>query len=86
MMKVWKPTPEEVKVTDNWETWSKEASEFSWSYDDKESCYILQGEAIATDSNGNSILFKAGDMVQFDKGLKCIWKIKQDLKKKYKFG
>ena len=67
-------------------TWSKEKSEFPWFYDDSETCYILEGEAEATDNSGNKIEFRAGDMVKFEKGLQCNWKIKKDIKKKYLFG
>lgn len=36
MMKVKKPLPDEVAHTGSWGIWSKEPSEFPWSYDDKE--------------------------------------------------
>jgi uncharacterized cupin superfamily protein len=86
MMKVWQPAPEEIEITRNWGTWKKEVSEFSWFYDEPETCYILQGDATVTDETGNSIHFKAGDMVQFEQGQKCVWKINQDITKKYQFG
>jgi uncharacterized cupin superfamily protein len=86
MIKVWKPTSEEIEKTKNWGTWSKEASEFPWSYDETETCYILQGEANVSDNKGNNVRFKAGDMVQFEQGLKCTWKITDDIRKRYKFG
>ncbi len=86
MMKVWKPTPEEIDNTSDWGTWSKQTSEFPWYYSDTETCYILEGEASATDKEGNTINFKAGDMVKFEQGLSCTWKIKKDLKKRYIFG
>jgi uncharacterized cupin superfamily protein len=86
MMKVWQPNAKEIENTDSWGTWSKETSEFPWSYDETETCYILEGEATVIDNRGNSIKFKAGDMVQFDQGLDCTWIIKQNIKKKYKFG
>ena len=85
-MKVWQPSPEEIDKTSDWGTWSKEASEFPWYYDDTETCLILEGEASATDNNGNSIHFKAGDMVKFEKGISCTWKIEKDIKKRYMFG
>lgn len=86
MIKVWHPSTEEIDVAKSWGTWSKEASEFTWFYDDIETCYILKGEAIATDDDGNSIHFKTGDMVLFEKGHECKWQIISDIKKKYKFG
>jgi uncharacterized cupin superfamily protein len=86
MMKVWQPTQEEIENTKGWGTWSKEVSEFPWYYDDTETCYILEGEASATDQKGNRIHFKTGDMVQFKEGLSCTWKISKAIRKRYRFG
>jgi uncharacterized protein len=86
MMKKWQPTPKEIDNTKNWGTWNKEVSEFTWFYDEKETCLIISGEALVTDDNGDSIHFKTGDMVNFEKGHKCKWKIIKDVEKKYKFG
>ena len=85
-MKVWKPTDKEINQTDSWGTWSKEESEFPWSYDDKETCYILEGKAEVFSENGDSIQFSKGDMVSFEKGLKCTWKISEAIRKRYMFG
>ncbi len=85
-MKVWKPTAEEIKKTNNWGTWNKEISEFPWSYNEMETCYILEGEAIATSADGQEIRFKSGDMVQFEQGLECTWKIVKSIRKRYKFS
>lgn len=85
-MKVWQPGPGEIDETKNWGIWSKEASEFPWFYSERETCYILEGEAEASDKDGNHILFKAGDMVQFEQGLECTWKITKDIRKRYRFG
>ena len=86
MMKVKKPTEQEIKTTENWSIWEKEPSEFPQYYDDKETCYILEGEATVTDNQGNQINFRPGDMVEFEQGLECTWEIKITIKKKYKFG
>ena len=39
-----KPSKEDLKKlnVESWGTWSKEISEFDWSYDDTETCYILE--------------------------------------------
>ncbi|MFX1322267.1 MAG: cupin domain-containing protein [Promethearchaeota archaeon] len=77
---------EELKVN-SWGTWSKEVSEFDWSYGDTETCYILDGEVEVTDSEtGEKIEFKKGDLVQFEKGLKCIWNVKKPVRKYYNFN
>jgi len=86
MMKVWQPGKEEIKDTENWGIWEKEISEFEWYYDEPEICYILQGEAEVSDKQGNSICFKPDDMVKFEQGLECTWKIIKAIKKRYKFG
>jgi hypothetical protein len=85
-MTVKKPTPEEIKITGSWSTWSKEPAVFPWSYDTKETCYILEGEAIVTGTDGNSISFGPGDWVEFEEGLECTWKIKKTIRKKYLMG
>lgn len=71
----------------SWPIWSKEVSEFPWSYDSKESCYILKGKVTVTPSNGGKpASFEAGDFVVFPEGMECTWKIHEDVKKHYKFG
>jgi uncharacterized protein len=86
MMKVWKPSPQEIAETKGWGIWSKEVSEFPWHYDDTETCYIIEGEAIAFDDQDHKIRFRAGDMVQFERGLSCTWKISKPIRKRYLFG
>ena len=86
MMSKKKPTEEEIRETGNWGTWSKEPSEFPWYYDTKETCYILEGSAVVTAENGETIGFEKGDMVIFEEGLKCTWKIDQEIVKRFKFG
>jgi uncharacterized cupin superfamily protein len=86
MMRVWQPTKEEIEKTNQWGTWTKEESEFDWSYDETETCYILEGEASVMDNAGHSVRFKAGDMVEFKKGLTCTWKINKAIRKRYNFS
>lgn len=88
MMNKKKPTDEELKKlnVDSWGTWSKEVSEFDWSYGDTETCYILDGEVEVVGENGEKIEFQKGDLVQFKKGLKCVWKVKKPVRKHYNFG
>lgn len=86
MMTVRNPTADEVKKAKTWDTWTKEPSVFDWSYSEKETCYIIEGEATVSDAKGNSIHFRAGDWVEFEVGLKCTWKIIKTIKKHYNFG
>ncbi len=86
MIKVKKPTLQEVDTSKNWGTWSKEPSSFPWYYEEKEICYIISGKAEVQDSLGNRVTFEAGDWVEFDKGLTCTWKVLTTIKKRYRFG
>ncbi len=76
---------QELKVT-HWPIWTKEASEFPWTYDEQETCYLLEGEVTVTCADGETASFAAGDLVTFPEGLSCIWKISKDVRKHYKFG
>ncbi|RPJ14071.1 MAG: DUF861 domain-containing protein [Deltaproteobacteria bacterium] len=82
------PDPARLKAmgVSDWPIWTKETSEFPWSYDDSETCYLLQGEVEVTPDRGAPVAFGAGDLVTFPRGLSCTWKIKKDVKKHYKFG
>ncbi|MFH0893648.1 MAG: cupin domain-containing protein [Bacteroidota bacterium] len=85
-MTVRKPTAEEMETSAQWGTWSKSPSIFDWQYAEKETCYILEGEAEVSDREGNHVKFGPGDFVVFEEGLDCTWKIKQTIRKKYRFG
>ena len=86
-MFVEKPTEETLKDlgVNTWPIWQKEVSEYDWSYDQKETCYILEGKAEVKASDGQTISFGVGDLVVFNPGLTCVWKITEDIKKHYKF-
>ncbi|TFG25740.1 MAG: DUF861 domain-containing protein [Promethearchaeota archaeon] len=82
------PTKDDLKKlnVESWGTWTKEISEFDWSYGDTETCYILEGEVEVSDpKTGEKIEFGKGDLVQFEKGLKCIWNVKKPVRKYYNF-
>lgn len=70
----------------NWPIWTKEVSEFPWTYDESETCYLLEGEVIVTPNNGEPVQFGQGDLVTFPAGMSCTWKILQAVKKHYSFG
>ena len=87
-MSVKKITQDEMRVLNivSWPTWSKEPSTFPWSYSEKETAYIIEGDVTVTADDGESITFGAGDLVTFNAGLSCSWHVKSPLKKHYKFG
>lgn len=82
------PSQEKLQEMDvfSWPIWKKEVSRFNWFYDEKETCYLLEGRVIVEPEEGDPVEFGAGDLVIFPKGLKCTWDIKENVKKHYNFG
>jgi len=76
-------TLEEMDVF-SWPTWEKEPSTFHWRYDQKETCYVLEGRARVEPLHGPPVEFGAGDLVTFPRGLECVWVITQPLRKHYR--
>jgi uncharacterized cupin superfamily protein len=69
-----------------WPVWTKEVSRFPWKYDDKETCYFIEGDVIVEAEGGQPIQVGKGDLVTFPKGMSCTWNIRKHVKKHYKFG
>jgi uncharacterized protein len=87
MITVRKPNENEIREFETWPVWEKEESEFDWEYSDKETCYILQGKAQVLDENGAILVeFGKGDLVVFPPGLRCKWKILENMRKHYNLG
>jgi len=79
------PVKLDTLAVDSWPIWSKEISSFDWHYDQAETCYILEGNAIVTSDDGESVEIGEGDLVTFAKGLSCRWEIREAIKKHYMF-
>ncbi len=86
-MIVRKPEEGEVEKLEilSWPTWSCEASTFPWTYDDRETCYLLEGE-VEVNAEGQKVKIGPGDIAVFPKGLKCTWKVTKPARKHYRFG
>ena len=69
-----------------WPVWTKEASEFPWSYADSETCYFIDGEVEVTPDEGEPVRVGKGDLATFPSGMSCRWKIIKDVRKHYRFG
>lgn len=82
------PSPQELERlgVSSWPIWTKEVSEFPWSYDETETCLILEGEVVVTPEGGEAVRFGAGDLVTFDEGLRCTWEVLRPVRKHYRFG
>ena len=70
----------------SWPIWTKEISEFSWHYDETETCYFLQGSVTVIPEGGEPVTIGIGDLVNFPQGLSCTWQITAPVKKHYQFG
>ena len=82
------PSPMKLDVmnVDYWPIWKKEVSTFPWSYDQSETCYILEGRVIVTPDGGEPVELGRGDLVTFPAGLSCTWQILEPIRKHYTFG
>jgi uncharacterized cupin superfamily protein len=68
-----------------WPVWSCEVSEFPWTYDSKETCYLLEGEVEVIPGEGVPVSIRAGDLVVFPAGMSCRWNVLQAVRKHYLF-
>ena len=82
------PTPEQIAAlgVKQWPIWTKEISEFPWTYDEPETCLFLDGDVVVTPEGGTPVTIKKGDLVTFPAGMSCTWNIIAPVKKHYKFG
>ena len=53
----------------NWPIRTFEASFFDWTYDDKETCFLLEGAVTVNPDGGESLKFGAGDLLVFPVGI-----------------
>ena len=86
-IRVERPTEERLKAlgVTTWPIWTKERSTFEWTYDDVETCYVLDGEVTVVTAQGR-VTIHAGELVTFPKGLVCTWQVTQPVRKHYRFG
>jgi len=76
---------EELGVKE-WPIWTKEISEFPWSYDEPETCYFLEGDVVVIPDGGEPVEVGRGDLVTFPAGMSCTWNVRQPVRKHYIFG
>jgi uncharacterized cupin superfamily protein len=69
----------------SWDIWTKEVSDFPWTYDSAETCYFLEGEVEVTPKNSAPLKMGKGDLVTFPAGMSCRWKIIKPVRKHYSF-
>lgn len=69
-----------------WSIWTKEVSSFPWQYDEKETCFFLEGEVVVTPTGEQPVTVGKGDLVTFPEGMSCTWEIRKAVRKHYHFG
>ena len=67
-----------------WAIWECKPSQFDWTYNDEEHCFIIEG-SVTVIGLENTVKIEVGDYVVFPKGLKCIWEVRESIKKYYSF-
>ncbi len=70
----------------SWAVWSKEISEFPWTYASQEEFYLLEGHVIITPQKGEAVEINAGDFVTCPAGLSCTWQVLSPVRKHYRFA
>lgn len=82
------PSPEKLETIGvyDWPIWEKEVSKFPWTYDNSETCYLLEGHVTVTPNNSDPVTIKAGDLVTFPAGMSCTWEIHEAVRKHYSFA
>lgn len=83
-----RPDSDHLKAlgVERWPIWTKEVSEFPWSYDEIETCLFLEGEVVVTPVGGEPVAMGAGDLVTFPEGMTCSWRVIRPVRKHYRFG
>ena len=76
---------EELSIKD-WPIWTCDASSFDWTYDEKETCLLLEGQVTVTPKGEQPVKFSAGDLVTFPAGMDCRWEVHKAVRKYYRFG
>jgi uncharacterized cupin superfamily protein len=82
------PTTEQLEQlgVSTWPIWSCGVSSFPWTYDERETCLLLEGDVSVTPDGGEPVRFGAGDLVVFEAGLSCTWEVHAPVRKHYRFG
>jgi len=82
------PSPDKLEQLGvyDWPIWEKEESNFPWTYDSSETCYLLQGRITVTPDGGEPMSFQTGDLVTFPAGMSCHWEVHEAVRKHYQFG
>ncbi|KXZ41886.1 hypothetical protein GPECTOR_252g633 [Gonium pectorale] len=74
-----------AKGVRSWPTWGCGVSKFPWTYQEPETCFILEGRVVVTPNGGEPVEVAAGDLATFPAGMSCTWDVKAPINKHYNF-
>ena len=82
------PSQEKLKQlgVSSWSIWTKEVSEFPWTYDSQEQFYVLEGHVIITSNGGVPVEIKVGDFVTYPAEMSCTRQVLEPIRKYYQFS
>jgi uncharacterized protein len=86
-IKISKPSKDEIERMNvyQWPIWEKEESNFPWTYDAEETCFIIEGHVFVV-TQWETVEIQPGDLVVFPAGLSCQWDIRKAVRKHYQFA
>lgn len=77
-------TADKLEKIKKWPIWEKDISRFSQFYAYTEEFYIIEGK-VTIECEEEIYHLEPGDFVHIEKGLSCIWDIKEKVRKYYDF-
>ena len=85
-IKITRPAETDLKAlgVDSWDTWGCGVSTFPWHYDCTETCYVLEGR-VTVETAEEKVEIGPGDLVTFPAGLCCTWRVREPIRKVYRF-
>lgn len=83
--KYYLPNTVNFSLTNQHKTILSPASEFPWTYDSSESCYLLAGQVTTPSDGRKAATFGKGDYVTFPAGMSCTWDVSEAVGKHFMF-
>jgi len=61
--------------------WSCTPGKFRWEFAGDEIVYLLAGEVLVSDSAGNTMTLRPGDIAEFPRGTTAVWDVRKAVRK-----
>ena len=69
-----------------WPIYASAPDAFEHVFGDRETCYVIEGEAHVTPAGGETFVFRQGDLATFPRGTRVYWDMPVRFRKHYRFG